>query len=586
MQLTRTHVPYDHRDTYERLQLPSYGNHGLKSTYNPSATVNLHHHVKDMRHSLPYTRLNEEPYPSSHYGDNQGPVELGPPPVAYAHHGHPVMEPEQEIHFSNQQSKLIPDSRPGTYMNYGALKYPYPLQEQPQQTILYSRPPQHAIYHQPQRTQMLIITRPAKVRRPVPASMITMNAPAMPLQSRAPVFIERKKSVFRNPNTKMIPSKHIQVTKLMKIDPKRAKIEAKVSDADLSASISSSLLGPMKPARNTGFNPDSIVIEGGFKPILKSVEQPEAQERNSEMQQDEPPRETPEYRSIDNFEPIFIPSPPDRNSSKKTKKQKNRSKVRLDDLDDMEMAADRLDSYYLPPNAAAKIDELDTLITYDGKRVKDPNLVRSVPKNAERPRKKLTSDLLSRTPQFGRFRGDLPPPVPGEVRTEDLAQLERRRVASKEISVPELTSITHNHRPGNTKLTLVERTKRSPQDEKNSSSPVHNYDRNGHTYDHTGYVQDHEEFMHDHSAHDHSNHDHSNQDHSSHDHSNHDHNNHDHSIHDHNSHDHSNHMNHSGHDHDHSGHSHDEISALASAGQMIITNIEYIVLTAILYYVI
>ena len=579
MQLTRTHVPYDHRDTYERLQSSSYGNHGIKSTYNPPTTVNLHH-PKDNRYALPSSRLKEEAYPSPHYGNSRNPAEPGVPPVAYVHPGHSFMEPEQDTHPSNQQSKLIPDSRPSAYMSYGTIKYPYPRQEPSQQTVLFSRTPQHPIYHQQPRTQLMFLKKPAQMRLPVSSSLIMMNAPPMSLQSRSPVFIERKKSVYRNPSFKLMSGKHnLQVTKLMKIDEKlRSKIESKVSDTDPSSSITASLRGPLKPARNVGFNPDSIVIEGGFKPILKNVEQTEAQKRNSEvMLQDEGIKETSEYRSIDNFEPMFIPSPPDRNSSKKMKKkaQTNRSKVRLDDLDDMEMAADKLDSYYLPPSSAltvAKIDELssETLITYDGKRVKDSNLARSVPKNAERPRKMSNSDALSRTPQFGMFRGDLPPPIPGDVRTEDLAQLERRRIASQEITVPELTSITHNLRSGNTKLTLVERAKRSPGEEKNSSSSEHNFDHNGHTYDHTGYVQDHEKYIHDHSGHNDSIHDYSNHSHTNPGHSNHDHSNHDHS----------NHM-------DHSKHTQDErSSALASAGQIIITNIEYIVLTAILYYII
>lgn len=562
-QLTRTHVPYDHRDTYERLQLPSYGNHGLKSTYNPSTLLNIPH-PKDIRHTLSYSRLKEDSFPSSHFAVTQVTPESAIPPVAFAH---PIMESEQEVLPSNQQSKLIPDSKPGTFMSFGPVKYPYPHQEAPPQTILFTRTPQH-IFHQPPRTQLMILRRPPppQMRRPIP--MIAMNAPMMPMQSRPPVFIERKKSVYRNPSAKLKVSP--QVTKLMKIEGKqRAKLEAKVSEIDPSPSVSASLLGPLKPARNTGFNPDSIVIEGGFKPILKNVESHSAQERNSD---DDGARETSEFRSIDNFEPMFIPSPPDGKKIKKktTTITQNRQKVRLDDLDDMEMAADRLDSYYMPSNSAKSDEISETLITFDGKRVKDSSLARSIPKSGERPRKKLNSDLLSRTPQFGRFRGDLPPSISGDVRNEDLAQLERRAVASsKEISVPELTSITHNnHRSGNTKLTLIERTRRSTNDEMNSSG--HNHDRNGHTYDHTGYVQDHDDYVH-HSEFDHS-HDHRNLDHRSHDHSNHDHSNHDHS----------NHSDHNRHNHDHN----DGSSTLASTGQVIIANIEYIVLTAILYYII
>lgn len=531
-QLTRTHVPYDHRDTYERLQLPSYTN--LKSTFNPSSVMNMPH-SKDIRHTLAYP-------------PHQSPIEPMIPPV-FTHSPHPIMEPEQEVLSSNQQSKLIPDSKPGTFMSFGPVKYSYPLQEAPPQTILFTRTPQH-IFHQPPppRPQLMILRRaPPQSRRPMPAPMITMNNPMMP---RPPVFIERKKSVYRTAIAKSQPH---QVTKLIKIDnvkQQRAKLESKVSEIEPAETVSSHL-GPMKPARNTGFNPDSIVIEGGFKPILKNVE----------SIQD---REISQFRSVvDNFEPMFTPTAIDRDSRKNKKKTQNYPKVRLDDLDDMEMAADRLDSYYLPSNS--KNDE--TVITFDGKRVKDSSLARSIPKNGERPKKKLNSDLLTRTPQFGRFRGDLPPIISAaDVRNDEL---ERRRITSKEISVPELTSITHNnHRSGNTKLTLIERAKRSAVHEERNSSHGVNYDRNGHTYDHTGYVQDHEEYIHHNGFdHNHSNHDHSNHDHINHDHSNHDHN---------------NHSDHDKHSHDHN----DGSLTLASTGQVIIANIEYIVLTAILYYII
>ncbi|XP_043479485.1 protein Skeletor, isoforms B/C isoform X1 [Leptopilina heterotoma] len=532
-QLTRTHVPYDHhRDTYERLQLPSYTN--LKSTFNPSSAMNMPH-SKDIRiHTLAYPRLKEESsFPTPH----QSPIEPIIPPV-FSHSPHPIMEPEQEVLSSNQQSKLIPDSKPGTFMSFGPVKYSYPLQEAPPQTILFTRTPQH-IFHQPPRPQLMILRRAPQPRRPMPSPMITMNNPMM---SRPPVFIERKKSVYRTPIVKSQQPPH-QVTKLIKIDNKqqRAKLEPKVSEIEPSETISH--LAPMKPARNTGFNPDSIVIEGGFKPILKSIE----------SIQD---REIPQFRSVDNFEPMFIPTALDRDGKKNKKKTQNYPKVRLDDLDDMEMAADRLDSYYLPSNS--KNDE--TVITFDGKRVKDSSLARSIPKSVERPKKK--SDLLTRTPQFGRFRGDLPPIISPDVRNDEL---ERRRITSKEISVPELTSITHNnHRAGNTKLTLIERAKRSAaHEERNNSSHGVNHDRNGHTYDHTGYVQDHEEYIH----HSEFEHNHSNHDHSNHDHSNHDHN---------------NHSDHDKHSHDHN----DGGLTLASTGQVIIANIEYIVLTAILYYII
>ncbi|XP_034232288.1 protein Skeletor, isoforms D/E-like [Thrips palmi] len=101
----------------------------------------------------------------------------------------------------------------------------------------------------------------------------------------------------------------------------------------------SASLGPL--AINTGFNPGSVVVEGGFKPILQR-RQDEAQDRMAfveggddeddlmegsvvEMErrssdvavEDEEDEDAEQkQRRTETFEPMFIPSPPDRNSFK------------------------------------------------------------------------------------------------------------------------------------------------------------------------------------------------------------------------------------------------------------------------------
>ncbi|XP_012242502.2 protein Skeletor, isoforms B/C isoform X1 [Bombus impatiens] len=303
----------------------------------------------------------------------------------------------------------------------------------------------------------------------------TMPQPTLPLPSRS-VFMERKKAVYR-PSSSTYGKRtaerqsqgndNTQIAKLKKIDSKqhRTKLETKVSSLD----IPNIFVTPIKPARNTGFNPDSIVIESGFKPIIRNIEKATdvAQKRVSEkveQEEDVRLRETLNHKAVDNFEPVFIPSPPVPTVAtvKKSKKKSTNAKPRPSDANDMEMAADRMNAYYLPPLPGqfpnnpppSPSPSSEVLITFDGKMLKDSSLVRSISGIGEHSKSKLSSDVLSRTPQFGRFKGELPPPIPGEVRS-DQSQLEKHRLPA---GLPEARTTK------NTKLTLVERSKRSPHE--------------------------------------------------------------------------------------------------------------------------
>jgi hypothetical protein len=236
----------------------------------------------------------------------------------------------------------------------------------------------------------------------------------------------------------------------------------------------------LKPARNTGFDPDSIVIEGGFKPIIRNVidrEPDVAQKRISsatkDAWQDEMFRKTSNYQTIDEFSPVFVPSSPVTTSAigdddrKQRKETLTRFSSRLDNLDDMETAADiRLDTYYLPPIGKTRPEQLPpsssgVLITYDGKKLKDSiSLTRSITDIDHRSKGRLTSDILSRTPQFGKFQGELPPLIPGEVRanssTSGSTYGKKHRLSAIDLPSHQLLPKT------STRLTLVERLKRSP----------------------------------------------------------------------------------------------------------------------------
>ncbi|XP_046667429.1 protein Skeletor, isoforms D/E-like [Homalodisca vitripennis] len=231
-------------------------------------------------------------------------------------------------------------------------------------------------------------------------------------------------------------------------------------------------------AVNTGgFNPGSLVIEGGFKPIIQNAQ--EAQDRISEVEESDDTEGTVDLtvdddmlpdvgtglKATEYFEPMFIPSPPDSlqkrvkkptgleyDTLQKKKPYISRKPVRQnmvvirrrpvspsfrsqqeDVADETPMAAERMDTYYLPPSGpvygvsaqAVSAANTATLLTYDGKTV-SVNSVVPAPASTEdgyTKRRSSVAELLRSTPQFGPFMGDIPPPVPDKVRTENIPQL-------------------------------------------------------------------------------------------------------------------------------------------------------------------
>ncbi|KAG7191125.1 hypothetical protein KM043_007157 [Ampulex compressa] len=404
------------------------------------------------------------------------------------YHGRPqITETDREAQQSSnrQLSNLLADNpRP---LNHG-MKYPYPPAGS---QILYPRPryhysgnyhhPHHPLHHhqryQPeQRTQLMIVRKPVLMRPPLLQTSHSMTIPSFSIPPRT-TFLEKKKSIYKHPsmNLRVTSDKapygaSLQLIKLMKLDTKQTgRLEAKISESSPLDNYGN-LLDSIKPARNTGFDPGSIVIEGGFKPIIRNVERrtgmPQRKMLEGSRLEDVLEQDNPTVRSIDNFAPVFVPSPPVSilETGKKLRKKMvtaRNAKSRLDEIDDMMMAADRVDAYYLPPTSSGKLGELPSsssgvLITFDGKKLKDSSLARSISGIEDRPATGLSSDVLSRTPQFGRFKGELPPPIPGEIRPSDSSQSEKRGHPSADLSVPEVPSRK------NTKLTLVSRSKRSP----------------------------------------------------------------------------------------------------------------------------
>jgi len=447
-------------------------------------------------------------------------------------------EPAQEIPAINQQlSNLVADhQQPSSLINHGT-KLPYVATVNSNaQLPSYSRAPHHYAnnyhhyvrhqltplphrYHhqpEPQRTQLMIIRRPVTLtRRPmlqttnVITSALSLPFPLplpLPLPSpQRPVYMERKKyrptpvltTTLKATSEKAASAVNAPHDKFIKIDTKQhPKLEAKVSADVVASDFTEDLTNPtwkvLKPARNTGFDPDSIVIESGFKPIIRNTVDREdfAQKRISSATnawRDEAYDKSLDYRTIDEFSPVFVPSLPVTTSTnvdgRKRRKKISSSRIssRFDNPDDMEMAADhRLDTYYLPPIANTRAEELPpvpssgVLITYDGKKLKDSSgLARSLVDIEHRGRDKLTSDILSRTPQFGKFQGDLPPLISAETRRNNTTY------GRKYYSSP--ADLSRDFLP-KTRLTLVERSKRSPLENRTMSSV--DFQRDNHGFEH------------------------------------------------------------------------------------------------------
>ncbi|KAG6456798.1 hypothetical protein O3G_MSEX009951 [Manduca sexta] len=243
--------------------------------------------------------------------------------------------------------------------------------------------------------------------------------------------------------------------------------EIKSSDF-IGESVDSSTLAP---AVNTGFRPESIVVESGFKPIIREplmaaedriAEYETSANRREDTDVVEDYEESPQplanyapssEKLTESFEPMFIPSPPDhllavhdrtkevfpKNHAKedrphpvyvKTENELNalfsKKNMEREVPSDMVMESDRVSPHYLPPDPKLPKEHSQklsmgeqTFTTYDGKTVSAATLT-SVPdlnKTSNKFSSKLpaNSELLLKTPQFGPFKGEIPPPVAAHI---------------------------------------------------------------------------------------------------------------------------------------------------------------------------
>uniref|UniRef100_A0A1B6J714 Uncharacterized protein n=2 Tax=Homalodisca liturata TaxID=320908 RepID=A0A1B6J714_9HEMI len=203
-----------------------------------------------------------------------------------------------------------------------------------------------------------------------------------------------------------------------------------------------------------------------------------------------------------------------------------------DVADETPMAAERMDTYYLPPSGpvygvsaqAVSAANTATLLTYDGKTV-SVNSVVPAPASTEdgyTKRRSSVAELLRSTPQFGPFMGDIPPPVPDKVRTENIPQLsqalatrlgpepakrlERDRIVSAASDLKEYLYTTDKHMKNKTdnydEEVVIVLDKRGTNDsaltEVTDKAPLKNRNKRS-VHSVPGHEEDHD----DHSSHDH-----------------------------------------------------------------------------------
>ncbi|XP_053691292.1 protein Skeletor, isoforms B/C-like [Sabethes cyaneus] len=196
---------------------------------------------------------------------------------------------------------------------------------------------------------------------------------------------------------------------------------------------------PVEPPPNTGFEPSSVVVESGFKPIHRrngesNAEFEDLMRHHGNMIQRRQDYDIDEAIESDAlmigsgepqrqaFEPMFIPSPLDsmamaQKSSEVINEQKDQLSGDLKQMnveigeDKVAMADDRVDSFYLPPdgqNVVKIYPEGTSVVSYDGKAVLDVSLLKSS-SNVRPESISKTEQFVRDNPQFGPFRGEIPP---------------------------------------------------------------------------------------------------------------------------------------------------------------------------------
>nr|XP_023024529.1 protein Skeletor, isoforms D/E-like [Leptinotarsa decemlineata] len=257
--------------------------------------------------------------------------------------------------------------------------------------------------------------------------------------------------------------------------------EPEIQTAPSTSAIDISLVEFMRPAFNTGFKPDSVKIEGGFKPIITKEFQDRVDLNEPEIGLDGEKgmvkhESKYEYKPFHVFEPVFVPSPTfkplkEKQVHKRPVNKKRQQYVKIvvkhprsltasEELQEA-AAAERVESYYLPPLNQKPIDRVqepsnidielpessldiasppDVVVTYDGKKVSGQSLTAKLSERSSFFDRRISkaSAFITGRPQFGQFKGELPPLNIDSI-DKNAPQLQASaRVLSRDLDTPPL----------------------------------------------------------------------------------------------------------------------------------------------------
>ncbi|XP_052745098.1 uncharacterized protein LOC112050138 isoform X2 [Bicyclus anynana] len=461
------------------------------------------------------------PYPMHQKGNNPYPLPMPNPHGPYGMSKKPNKYPNNNNRLPpnmNRPQQNIPPMKampplhpPKNIMNRGPPKHTQKLPSPPAQTIIMGKP-SHNI-GVPLQSQTLSLGHTDIIANQVVKSQITLPGAndAVPQQSAPPVYFNKPGQIILgkpmdhplplDQHMQILPNRQqqqqqqqqqhathsVRVSSTLKPDvyipssTPRFKLNENVyinAQTDLKSSDfigQSTDSSTFTPAVNTGFKPDSIVIESGFKPIIREplmagedkIAEYEGHNvnRREDTDVEEDYEEAPQYinsnhaypsdKITETFEPMFIPSPEDHlvSSNDKTKEvfPSNHAKedrphpvyiktetelnalfgkknMNRDVPGDMMMESDKVSPQYLPPipktpkEQSQKIAMEQTFTTYDGKTVSATSLT-SVPEVKTAPKifsSKLpaNTELLLKTPQFGPFKGEIPPVIAEHIKKD------------------------------------------------------------------------------------------------------------------------------------------------------------------------
>ncbi|XP_060530055.1 protein Skeletor, isoforms D/E-like [Cylas formicarius] len=309
-------------------------------------------------------------------------------------------------------------------------------------------PPRRHLSSNPAKQPYFKATHPTRYVKPHNTKPLPKVIALNPVTKSPPIILSSPRTAGVSETDLLV--KDIEISPIQASTEREPNVPAPSYLLSISNSSADVLRLPL--AKNSGFKPETIVIESGFKPIIgKVIENRNDNDRidlelNPEGQTGIIATKGKKVIPIDSFEPIFIPSPTDKSSkSPKTSKRplkKHALKIifrtrRLVDpnFEPGMAASERTDSYYLPPpghtekpkifdpKQPSNIDvaspssmELaasppDVVVTYDGKKVSGASLTAKIFDKSrlfEQTGSKATEFIKAR-PQFGPFRGELPP---------------------------------------------------------------------------------------------------------------------------------------------------------------------------------